>query len=68
MLNCQHAASGCNYPEGECMGGCAPTTDCLPWWKETIAWIVIGGTAILAISALLDVYAELIAGLLMGGR
>jgi hypothetical protein len=22
MVNCQHAASGCNYPEGECAGSC----------------------------------------------
>lgn len=22
MVNCQHAASGCNYPESECSGAC----------------------------------------------
>lgn len=22
MVNCKHAASGCNYPEGECSGAC----------------------------------------------
>ncbi len=24
MKPCQHAANGCNYPEGECSGACLP--------------------------------------------
>lgn len=114
MLICQHAASGCNYPEGECiglcatqpenpaamlirhhklyreairahdlqksrcagacesesgecLGGCNPTTDCLPFWQEAMAWIIGSGVAILCLSALLDSYAEAIAGLILGG-
>lgn len=27
---CQHAASGCNYPEGECLGLCAAPR-WIPW-------------------------------------
>lgn len=26
MVNCKHAASGCGYPEGECLGLCMPAT------------------------------------------
>lgn len=67
-LQKSRCAGACESESGECLGGCKPSTDCLPLWKELVAWIVIGGTAILCLSALLDAYAETVAGLLLGWR
>lgn len=67
-LQKSRCAGACESEAGECMGGCQPSTDCMPMWKELVAWIVICGVSILALSALLDTYAEQIAGLLIGGR
>jgi hypothetical protein len=30
MSGCPHAPSGCNYPEGECIGACMPTYEPTP--------------------------------------
>ena len=67
-LKKSRCAGTCESEAGECLVGCKPSTDCLPMWKELVAWIVIGGIAILCLSALLDAYAETIAGFLIGGR
>lgn len=64
-----NCAGACESEAGECMGGgCTPTTDCLPLWKELVAWIVIGVAAILCLYALLDAYADTVASWLLGGR
>lgn len=61
-LQKSRCAGACESEAGECLGGCKPSTDCLPAWAEIVALIVIGGTAILSLSALLDANAEAIAG------
>jgi hypothetical protein len=38
MKTCQHAASGCNYPEGECNGACINIAKHTPGSLELIAY------------------------------
>lgn len=50
MKTCQHADAGCNYPEGECAGFCAPIQDrplAAPGltsyrYRGAYGWIMIG--------------------------